>query len=432
MTALERSRTTLIRTLRWIERYTKTDMVYLAKAGFWSNLNFGVTSLLALALSVAFGHLLPPDVFGLYQYLLSLSALLTAICLSGMSRAVTQSVARGHEGDLKHGLIAQLKWNLIPTAIGISGALYYIWYGNAVLGIGLAAIALLAPIVSAFNIYSAFLQGKQDFKRIFTYGMSVNLTYYVSMFIAVPLFKQAAVLILVNLGANALATVLAYLRTIRTYKPNNQTDPHTISYGSHLSFLNAFGTVINQLDSVLVFHLLGAAPLAVYSIATLLPERIGGMLNFIGLAALPKFATHTRETIRKTIVPKALRMMLVGSALAIVYAVSAPLLFQLLFPKYLDAVVYTQLYAPIVMLLATTNFVGTVLVAQRLKTEIYITSFLHPISLILLQIPLLVAYGITGMLIARIISDVLQITVTLLLLIRVPRNKGPESVPQPS
>ncbi|MGH7174938.1 MAG: hypothetical protein ACREGR_01095, partial [Minisyncoccia bacterium] len=97
---MDRLRGDAVRFLRWSEKYTKTDMVYLAGAGFWSNLNFVIVSVFALLLSIAFANFLPKDVFGLYQYLLSLSALLTAITLASMNFAVSQSVARGFEGDL--------------------------------------------------------------------------------------------------------------------------------------------------------------------------------------------------------------------------------------------------------------------------------------------------------------------------------------------
>ena len=47
------ARNSLIRLLRWSEKYTKTDMVYLAHTGFWSNLNAFFTAFLSLLLYIA-------------------------------------------------------------------------------------------------------------------------------------------------------------------------------------------------------------------------------------------------------------------------------------------------------------------------------------------------------------------------------------------
>ena len=111
-----------LRALRWSEKYTKTDMVYLAQAGLWTNLNFVMVSVLALFLSILFANVLPRETFGMYQYLLSLSALLTALTLAGMNGAVSQSVARGYEGDLKAAVRIHLWWNIAPTTIEIGRA----------------------------------------------------------------------------------------------------------------------------------------------------------------------------------------------------------------------------------------------------------------------------------------------------------------------
>jgi O-antigen/teichoic acid export membrane protein len=419
----KRIRHATIRALRWSEKYTKTDMVYLASVGLWNNLTFVTTTVLALLLSVAFANLLPREVYGNYQYLISISALLNALCLTGMGGAVAQSAARGYEGDLRASVRAQLTWSIIPTLIGLAGAVYYVLQGNEILAIGLVIIALLSPSIGTFTIYNAFLSGKREFKRFFVYGSIVNLIYYTAIFITIYFFKNATVLIFVNLATNLAATAFVYVRMLRVYTPNDRTDPKTIPYGAHLSVMNAFSTIISQLDSVLVFHFLGPVQLVVYSLATMLPERFVGALNFIGTAAFPKFANRTLAELRKSIVPQTMRVVLAGAFGALAYVLAAPLLFQLLFPRYLDVVPYTQMYAFIIILMPA-NLVSTALQAQRLKAELYVTSFVNPILLIALQLPLLLAYGIMGMLVARLISDAINILIGIALLFRASRKSA--------
>jgi O-antigen/teichoic acid export membrane protein len=111
--------------------------------------------------------------------------------------------------------------------------------------------------------------------------------------------------------------------------------------------------------------------------------------------------------------------------IAVLYAVFAPLFFKLLFPRYLDAITYTEIYAPIIVLLAVTNITNSVFYAKRLTREIYLYSFFQPLLLVALQLPLLLRWGITGMVVARLITDVIAIGIMLFLIYK------PFSRPEP-
>jgi O-antigen/teichoic acid export membrane protein len=408
----------MIRALRWSERYTKTDMVYLAATGWWTNLNLVFTSLLSFALSIAFANLLSPETYGVYQYLISLSAIIAAVSLSGMGSAVAQAAARGYEGVLSVAVRAQLKWAIIPGLLASAGALYYFRLGNVELGIGLVFIALCVPLTIAYGTYGGFLEGKREFRQLFLLSLTTNSAYYASMFIAVAVFKDAATLIAVNLAITALGAFYAYRRTRAHFQSNDRIDPATISYGRRLSVLAAFTTAITQMGAVLVFHFLGAASLAIYSFATLIPERIGGLFNFVGAASLPRFANQSLANIKQNILSKSARVFTISMLAVLGYCLLAPILFHLLLPRYLSVIPYTEAYAFIIALLAVSNITGTTLYAKRLTKEIYIRSFSQPLLLIGLQIPLLLAYGIWGMIIARLVSEAVSTLLTLVLLFR--------------
>jgi O-antigen/teichoic acid export membrane protein len=406
----------LVRLLRWSEKYTKTDMVYLASAGMWSTLGGIIVSVFALLLSIAFANFLPSEVFGTYQYFISLSSLLAALCLTGMNIAVSQSTARGYEGDLRAAVRAQLMWSVVPIAIGMTAALYYFLKGNSMLATGLLIIAIFTPLTNSFNTYSAFLQGKKEFKRIFTYTMATSLLYYAFIFPTVFFFRQALVLIFVNLAINALSTAYFYFRTLRASRPNDQTDPHTIPYGRHLSVMNTIGTIAAQLDSILVFHFLGPLELAIYSLASMVPERIATFFKFITTAALPKLSNRSHEEIRRHIVSKTLRAAIPGIAVTILYIAAAPFIFHLLFPKYGDAVFFTQLYAPYIITVAA-NIPAAAIVAMRMNRELYVFNIATPVLLVILQVVLLFQLGIAGILLARLISNTFNICFAIYLIL---------------
>ena len=419
---LERIQNTTLRALRWSEKYTKTDMVYLATTGWWTNLNLIFTSLLSFALSIAFANLLSQETYGIYQYIISLSAIVAAISLSGMGSAVAQAAARGYEGVLPVAVRAQLKWAIVPGLLSFAGALYYFWLGNAELGVGLVLIALTVPLTIAYGTFGGFLEGKREFRQLFLISLIINSAYYASMFIAIALFKDAATLVAVNLSVTALGTFYAYRRTRVHFQSNDRDDPAAISYGRHLSVLTAFTTAITQMGAVFVFHFLGAASLAIYSFATLIPERISGLFNFVGAASLPRFANQSLADIKRNILGKILRVFVLGAFAVLAYALVAPLLFHFLLPKYISVIPYTEVYAGVIALLAVSSVTGAALHAKRLTKEIYIRSFTQPLLLIGLQVPLLLAYGIWGMVIARLASETIGILLTLGLLFRAKRE----------
>ncbi|HUD02668.1 MAG TPA: oligosaccharide flippase family protein [Candidatus Paceibacterota bacterium] len=415
---VERLKHRAVSLLRWSEQYVKTDMVYLASVFFWGNITVVTTSVLALLLSIAYANLLPKDVYGTYQYLIALSGLVSAFMLTGMGNAVVQAVARGYEGTLKAGFRAQLKWALVPALVSVGIAVYYFIHGNIEIGLGLLIIAACAPLAQAYGTYGSLLEGKRDFRRLFYFSFIVSTAPYVALLIVLWWVKIPVVLLLVNLGAGALAAIYAYRKTLALYKPNDRVDPKAIPYGRNLSILGAWGSILTQLDSIMVFHFLGPVPLAVYSFATLIPERLGGMFGFVGSASLPKFATQPLSYIQTHISSKILRVVLAGVAATLLYALCAPLFFKLLFPRYIDALQYTELYAPIIVLLAVTGITNSVFYAKRLVREIYLYSIAQPLLLVALQLPLILRWGIGGMVVARLITDIIAVSIMLFFIFR--------------
>lgn len=422
----------LISLLRRSERYTKTDMVYLATTGLWLNLNIIIMSASSLLMSIVFANFLSPATYGTYQYLLSLSVLVAAISLGGMNSAVAQAVARGYEGVLRAAVREQFIWAIIPTALSAIASAYYFIQGNTEVGLGLAAIALITPLSNVYNTYSGFLEGKRAFRTSFLFNTLTNTIPYASLFLAIFFIQDAALLVLINLATNALAMAYAYYKTLSLYKPNDRVDPAALPYGRHLSVMSAFTTVMNQLGSVLVFHFLGAAELAIYGLATMLPERAGSLFGFIGTASMPKFANHSMAYIRENLLAKVMKVALAATVAAMAYAALASTIFRFLFPQYLSSVPFSEAYALIIILLAVTSVTNMTLMAKRLTREIYVISFVQPILLVGLQVPLLLTYGIWGMIAAKIASSAVGIILGLWFTYRPLTNLPEEPIGQPA
>ena len=93
------------------ESFIKTDLVYFLKGGFWINSNYIINSFFFLILSILFANFVSKDIFGIYKYIISITAIAGVFSLTGMNVAVMRAVAQGFDGIFKKSLIEQFKWS---------------------------------------------------------------------------------------------------------------------------------------------------------------------------------------------------------------------------------------------------------------------------------------------------------------------------------
>lgn len=331
--------------LRYLERYTKTDMVYLAKGSFWLSIGQGVAVVSAFVLSVVLAHTLSQDTYGNYKFILSLAGIVGALSLSGLGTVLTQAVARGADGTLLLAYKTQLRWGNLVGLVGLCTAGYYFLNGNIVVGISLVIISLTLPITNSTGLYGAFISGKKDFRRgtlYWTVGQMINIV--VIMLLAIYTHNVLA-LVAGYFLSNFCTSLYFYKRTLKLYHPVAATaDREMISQGNHLSIMAFIGTIANQLDKILVFHYAGAAPLAVYSFANAIPEQTRGFFKNVLNVGTPKLALLEGEALRKSIADKIFRLTCVAFIGFALYYVVSPYIFELFFPKYMESVFYSRLY----------------------------------------------------------------------------------------
>ena len=400
--------------LRLSERYTKTDMIYVAGNGGWLMLAQVVMGFIALGLSVAFAHFVPKDTYGTYRFLLSIYWTLTALSLTGLPTALSRAVAQGFDGAYVKSFRLSFLWSLPLSGIALLMAGYYFLNENMMLSLGSAIIALLGPFMQMALLYGAFLEGKKDFKRMALYGIVLNasaalLTLCAMFFTANPLIFLGTYL-LGNVLAGLFLCVLAY----RRYRPAQKSSTDLVPLAGHFSVMNILATVSQQIDKILVFHYLGAVQLAVYTFAVSLPEQVKTAVNSISTLAFPKFARQSIADIKKNFWGRL--WLFTGSLVlvALVYIFAAPFLFQLFFPTYPEAVFYSQIFA-LSLIFVSNAIPPTLLESHAAKKELYIFNTAVPVVQILTLIAGTAFYGLIGAIVARIVTRAFALLLGVLL-----------------
>jgi O-antigen/teichoic acid export membrane protein len=275
---------------------------------------------------------------------------------------------------------------------------------------------------NVFNTWSAFIQAKKDFKTWFIFSAINTILAYSAIFLTLYITRSFVWVIFISMTSSFLINIILFLITLKIYKPNNIKDEENVnSYGLHLSLVSIPTLLSNQLDSILIFHLIGPVQLAIYSLATLIPEKLAGGLKFISTIALPKFAERKEDELKNTITQKTLIILVALIVCMVIYIILIPIFFPIFFPRYLESIPYTQIYSLTIVSVAV-GFVQAAMMAHKRTKELYTTSITGAIIKSALMIALIFPFGIWGVLWAQILNQVIILGISLTLFKRESRS----------
>ncbi len=369
----------IIRLLRWSEQYTKIDMVYLASGGFWLLLTQGIISLSAFAVTITLTRLLPPEVFGEYRFALSLIPMLAIFTLPGMAPALTRAVARGAEPNLWHIIRTKIRFGILGTLASLLLALYYFHKGNTDLAYIFMTSSIFIPFYEAFLIYSPYLKGKMDFKTPSIYE-TISRIAQAAILIAVALLTHSTVLLILTfLTGQILTQFIAFLTTLRkNYKTQPQPQPTTKhpeddveEYGKKLFWVDLTGRMLDPLDKFLVWHFFGAKILAFYIVIFTLPFTLARIIAHLTQLSLPKLSTMTDTEHLSIFTKKTIQLFVI---LFFAYIILTPIfhiLYQYIFPKYLDINLYIINIASLIIIIQPINVLFNNMLTATKKVREY-------------------------------------------------------------
>lgn len=395
-------KTKIIKFLRWTERYTKTDMVYLAKGSFWWVLSQVVVAGISFLTMMFFSRWLPKEVFGAYQYVLSVLAILGIFSLPGMQTALVRAVAKGREGMLYLCAKEKFRWSLIGVMGSLALSVWYFLHQNFLLGSSFLIASFFFPFPRISNLSFNFWQGKKRFDIQAKYLIVVNILEAV-VFIPVLFFTNNLFIVLfVYFLSRSLFRALFFRVTLKKVK-NHQKDKETLSFGKHLTLMQAIGIFSQQIDKVIIWQFLGPVSVAIYSFSQIPLQRIQGLIPISPLA-LPKLSEKDVKEIKKGLLKKFFRLFLFSVPFALFLFLTAPLFYKLVFPQYLISVPYFQVLV-LGLIFFPFSLLSTSLIAEMKKKEIYISSFVVPFLRIILFLILIPFWGIWGVVLAIVFTQ---------------------------
>jgi O-antigen/teichoic acid export membrane protein len=340
--------------------------------------------------------------------LVSWISTLAVASLIGINTALIQAVARGYEGSFWLIFRTKLKFSLLATVAGLAGAIYYWQADNLVLAWSFLIIGLLIPLLKTSGLYLSVLYGRKDFKAAAAYTGIVRIVSTLALIGTLLLTDNLYLILLAFFLPETIAQLWVTRHALRRDPLRPQLDVKTKEYGIHLSIMEFLKVVAGQADKLLLFHYLGAAELAVYSFALAIPDQLKSFLQNITSLALPKMSAARSADLRRHLPGKILRLELIVAALILLYIPTAPHIYKIFFPQYVDAIAYSQILA-ISLLFLPRTFLSTAMVAQGKRKELYSIRILSPISRIALLFFFLKWWGLWGLVIGKLASDAGQL-----------------------
>jgi O-antigen/teichoic acid export membrane protein len=412
---MEGLRRTGLHTLRWLEQYTKTDMVYLAKGGFWTIFSQVITTISTLLLAVAFAHYVSKETYGEYKFILSIGSVLGAFTLSGLGTAVAKSISEGFEGTMNSAFWDNIKWSALFCVLALGVAIYYFVNGNNGIGEAILVLGALTPFFNSSNLYNSYLTAKKDFRRSALYFLIIgNVFPSVCLFLVILLHATPLVLIITYFVSNTLIGIFFYTRVLGIYRPNKKVDDGALRYSKHLSFMGILSIITENIDQILVFHYVGPVQLAIYNFAIAIPNQIKGPVKGLATLIFPKFTERSDREIVAGMNRKYLVMFLSSIVIIVTYIIAAPFIFHILFPKYVSSILYSQVFAFYFLGIISAPPEVYLLAKQKIKEQ-YVAALSGAFVQIILLFVGILWWGLIGLVVARVITKLIWSTTSIIL-----------------
>ena len=393
------------------EKYN-IDFHYFMTNGFWIGCNQVVSLIGSLLVTAVFAHTLLEESFGIYRYLVILASAFSVFSLNSIGQSILQTSAQGKNGFFHDGMKYSLYSGFISSFLAVGASVYYFLNENYVLATGCIFIALFQGLITSyFNIFS-YLNGQQRFKEAAGFQIiRITIITIVSL-LTISYTQDLLVLFFAYQIAQLFTIFIGYVY----FKPSRnqpslspEETKKYVSFGVHQSVQAAILNTAQRLDAIVVFQHLGATQLAIYSIALVIPDQIRGFIKNLSNLLFPKYVNYTPAQLRGSIPKRSFQLFIVLFGLSLLYIALAPLLFSLIFPKYIAAVLYSQLLA-LAIPASVYYIIQSALKSETNSTALYYIQLSSATARIILTLVLTYTFGLIGTITAFVLSSYLELS----------------------
>lgn len=344
------------------------------------------------------------EVYGQYQFILSMMGMLSIFGFGGLSTAVARAWSRGDAFSLRRITLYQVRLCLIASLILLCAIPFLPHYGRGELWPLFVAAALVFPLPPVSMVrFGSYTVGKARFDVSLRASLVWSSVVIVST-LSILLFRQSPILLLLVGNVIPPAVYLWYSR--KWTPPPEEGTANTdaiIRYGWHMTLSTVSVELVWYVDKLLISKFLGLEQLATFTVALLIPEQVKILLKqFIPVTfAKQAGAVDSRERRLKLIRAVAVGVGIFAIGIAAYIAVS-PFVLPLLFPQYDPHQLFLiGAIAAFTLITQPMTLLAQYLEAQRMVRQVWLSNLIAAICFALSLVVLIPFYGLLGAVAAR-------------------------------
>lgn len=394
--------------LLWSQKYTKTDMIYLAKGSFWTGIGKLFSTLSGLIILIFLTRFVSKEVVGQYNFYLSILAIIAVFSIPGLNTSTTEAVAKGNDGVYQKTVKTSFKWSWFGAIAFILVSLYFYFIKNDQnLFLAFFISACLFPFLYAPNTWRSFLIGKQKFKQLNILS-SLQSVFYLTSMILVIIFSHGNLIwiILIYLLIQIFANIFSYLFTKKYIQNDNETDDWK-NYGFFLTKMQILNLITNNIDKIMIGLFMNMQSLAIYSVGRKMITSLQGLIKeFLNIYSA-KIAKRDKINFKKYFFISGLTTIF--SIIAIIFT---PSVIKYLFPDYEASIFLTQLFL-IFLPIWIFDLLLTTEVIYNLKNKkiIFFNNIITPLIYFILLIPSIIFLKELGLVLAISFKNIINISI---------------------
>lgn len=378
-----------------IQNLTRLDIRYLISGGSLLGLNQVTSALIGLGLTIAFANLVSPEVYGTYKYIIATYSLIAIATLPGVDVAVLRAVSQGYDRTFISGIRLKMKWGILGSIASLCYASYNFYIEEQTLGIIFVLVAIAVPFMETGALYTTYLNAKKEY-RLWTIAEIITQIVSTVSLLTTVYFSQSLIALIIAylLPYVILRSFFMYL-VVKRVNRETQEDSDMRTYAQSITAFQILTRLIVSIDQIILFHFLGPASVAIFSIANAIPNRVKGLFRITGILAFPKLALRSGADVFQSLPRKMFLFSLLILSGCIIYILLVPLLFIYVFPQYAESTIYSQVLIFFTLSGITYPFSSFLFAHKKIKENyIYaISSFSVKIISLFIFVPL---YGIWG------------------------------------
>lgn len=284
-------------------------------------------------------------------------------------------------------------------------AIYYIFQSNTPLGISLILTSIGLPIFQSYDSFEYFWNGKKNFKKSMSYNAASTIIPLLLLIITLLFSKNLIIIIGVFISSNALSNYIFTKKTL-SETVNDDVDSESFDLGKKLTIIQGIETLNTYVDKIFIWSLLGSVNLAIYSFAQI-PISKMQQLAPIQILSLPKLSTQDIKQEKTQILKNCFKLFIVSILITSCFIKFIPLLFNIFFPEYIEAIRYSQ-FLGLLLLMIPFTYINTAMVADSRGNDLTVIQTISLVLKLILFCILVPTYQIWGIIFTTILTELIK------------------------